>query len=312
MADRNLSFDAKFQCKIKVQRTDLSEEAEFLKYDRPCSKADKRKADFSDGIENLIFKIGYFPDMILKNRTILFLILLLCWSFLAATAQKKDLAYYQCTFFETYRLGKMASWPGLIAEMEKVKSNDLAWQTEMIKAMYGFVGYQLGAKKKDLARVYVNKGDVYIEKLLKAHPKNARLHSFSGAFYGYKIALAFYKAPVYGPKSMYHIEKSIELDPAEPSGYIEKANSLMYRPVAFGGDKKAALAYYQKALKLMENQTFQKCDWQQMLLRAFILKSLYETNQTSEANTFMKKMKDDYGSLEWIREFVGASLIDGK
>ncbi len=256
--------------------------------------------------------MNILPYMILKNKTKLFLIVLLGFPFLAAVAQKKDLTYYQCAFFESYRVGNMAPWPGLIAEMEKVKFTDLAWQTEMVKAMYGLVGYQLGAKNKDLAKVYVNKADVYLDKLLKAYPRNSRLHSLSGAFYGYKIALAFYKAPFFGPKSMYHIEKSIELDPSEPGGYIEKANSLMYRPAAFGGDKKEALAYYQKALKLMEVSDNQKCNWQEMLLRAFILKSLYETNQTADAEAFMKKMQKDYGSMSWIKDFVGAGLVEGK
>ena len=246
-----------------------------------------------------------------KNKFI-GLILLLMLPVLLATAQKKDLAYYQCAFFESYRAGNMAPWPALIAEMEKVKSTDLAWQTEMVKAMYGLVGYQLGAKNKDLARTYVEKADEYLDKLLNGHPKNAQLHSLAGAFYGFKISLAFYKAPFFGPKSLYHIEKAIELDPNEPMGYIEKGNSLLYRPVALGRDKNEALTLYRKALKLMEASNNQKCNWQQMLLRAFILKTLYENNQTAEANAFMLAMKKDYGSMDWIRSFVGANFIDGK
>jgi hypothetical protein len=246
-----------------------------------------------------------------KNK-VLGLIILLVFPILMAMAQKKDLAYYQCAFFESYRNGNMTPWPELITEMENAKSVDLAWQTEMVKAMYGLVGYQIGAGKKDLARVYVIKAADYVDKLLDDHPENARLHSLSGALYGYKIALAIYKAPFLGPKSMYHIGKSIDLDPTEPAGYIEKGNSLMYRPAAFGGDKKEALIFYRKALKLMDVRSPQKCDWQKMLLRAFILKALYETNQTSEARAFSADMQKDYGSMDWIKSFVGANLMDGK
>ena len=49
-----------------------------------------------------------------------------------------------------------------------------------------------------------------------------------------------------------------------------------------------------------------------MLLRAFILKSLYETNQTTEANAFLESMKKDYGSMDWIKKFVGMNYIDKK
>jgi len=242
----------------------------------------------------------------------LLFVFLILFPVLFATAQKKDLAYYRCAFFESYRAGSMAPWPGLIAEMEKAKSTDLAWQIEMVKAMYGLVGYEIGSRNKDLARVYVNKADGYLDKLLKNYPNNAQIHSLAGAFYGYKISLAFYMAPFYGPKSLSQINKAIELDPTEPTGYIEKGNSLQYRPAALGGDKNEALRLYRKALKLMEGRNDLSCNWQQMLLRAFILKTLYETNQTAEANAFMQEMQKDYGSMDWIKQFVGADYMNGK
>jgi hypothetical protein len=95
-------------------------------------------------------------------------------------------------------------------------------------------------------------------------------------------------------------------------GYIEKGNSLMYRPAALGGSKNEALTNYRKALKLMESRINLPCSWQKMLLRAFILKGLYETNRTNEAKLFIAEMQKDYGSMDWIQQFVGAEWIDGK
>ncbi|MBV5348980.1 hypothetical protein JZU61_04920, partial [bacterium] len=138
---------------------------------------------------------NYLSNMISIFQQKWLLIILLLSPVLAATAQKKDLTYYQCAFFESYRDGNMAPWHGLIDEMDKVKSTDIAWQTEMIKAMYGLVGYEFGLHDKEVARKYVNKADIYLNNLLKKYPNNAQLHSLTGAFYGYKIALAFYKAP---------------------------------------------------------------------------------------------------------------------
>jgi tetratricopeptide (TPR) repeat protein len=240
-----------------------------------------------------------------KNK-ILILMVLMVFPIFIATAQKKDLGYYQCAFFESYRAGNMAPWPGLIAEMENVKSADLAWQTELLKAIYGLVGYQIGSGEKDMAKVNINKADGYLDKLLDNYPRDARLTSLSSSFYAYKMALAFYKAPFLGPKCLYLIGKSIELDPSEPMGYIEKGNSLMFRPAIIGGDKKQAIALYQKALKLMEANGNPKCNWQHLLLQAFILKGLYETNQTSEAKAFYLKIQKDNGSIDWVKKYVGA------
>jgi len=246
-----------------------------------------------------------------KNKA-LGLIILLVFTALGATAQKKDLAYYQCAFFESYKAGTMAPWPALIAEMEKANVQDAEWQTEMVKAMYGLVGYQIGQGEKDAARKYIDKADDLLEKMLEKNPKNARLHALSGAFYGFKISMAAYKAPFLGPKSLSHIEKAISLDPNEPMGYIEKGNSLMYRPAAFGGDKEEGLVLFRKALALMDAQTGGKCDWQKLLLRTFIVKGLYETKRNTEAQAFVKQMEKEYGSLDWIKKFVDSDFMGGK
>lgn len=240
---------------------------------------------------------------------ILSLIIFLFLFTVGASGQKKDLNYYRCALYESYRSGNMAPWPKLIEEMEQANSADLSWQTEIVKAMYGLVGYQIGLRDKDIAKSYINKADNYFEKLLAKYPNNAQLHSLAGAFYGYKIALSPYKAPFLGPKSMDHIDKAIQFDPAEPGGYIEKGNSLQYRPAIFGGDKAEALKCYRKALSLFEARNDNNCNWQQMLLRAFILKCLYETNQKSEAELFLVSMQKEYGSLNWIKAFVGAEYI---
>jgi len=246
-----------------------------------------------------------------KPRFLIFIIALFFVS-TGASAQKKDLNYYQCAFYESYRNGSMAPWPKLIEEMEQANSSDLNWQTEIVKAMYGLVGYQIGLQDKEIAKVYITKADAYFDKLLKKYPNNAQLHSLAGAFYGYKIALSPYKAPFLGPKSMDHIEQAIKLDPTEPDGYIEKGNSLQYRPALFGGDKAEALKCYHKALSLFENRADNTCNWQQMLLRAFILKCLYETNQKAEAESFLTSMQKEYGSINWIKTFVGAEYFKTK
>lgn len=245
------------------------------------------------------------------RRPKLLLIILFLLPVLLVSAQKKDLAYFRCAFYESYRSGSMEPWPKLIEEMEQAKSADLVWQTEIVKAMYGLVGYQIGLHDKEIAKAYIRKADIYLEKLLAQYPNNAQLHSLSGAFYGYKISLAAYKAPFLGPKSMEHIDKSIKLDPGEPMGYIEKGNSLHYRPAILGGDKLEALKFYRKALVLFEARHDSDCNWQKMLLRAFILKNLYETNKKAEAATFLTDMQKDYGSLGWIKAFVGAGFMAG-
>ncbi len=229
---------------------------------------------------------------------------------LAERGQPRELADYRRAFSESYRRGDLTSWPGLIDEMGKSHPADLVWQTERVKALYGLTGYQLARRNKKQARVYVSMAEECLGKLLKAHPTDARLHSLAGAFCGYKISLSFYKAAYLGPRSLAHIEKAITYDPAEPMGYIEKANSLLYRPAVLGRDRSQALALYRKALALMKARDDVSADWQYLLLRAFILKGLYETNQTAEAKALREEMRSEYGSMGWVERFVGVTFFD--
>ncbi len=98
----------------------------------------------------------------------------------SVSAQKKDLAYYQCAFYDSYKAGTMAPWPALIAEMENAGSENIEWQTEIVKAMYGLVGYQIGLGEKDVARKYIDKADYLLDVLLEKNPKSAKLHALSG------------------------------------------------------------------------------------------------------------------------------------
>jgi hypothetical protein len=239
--------------------------------------------------------------------TILFLL-----SLYAANGQTKDIEHFRCAFFESYKSGNMAAWPALIEEMEQAKQTDLKWQLEILKSIYGLVGYQIGLGDKDLARKYIAKADGYLDKLLPKNEGNAQLHSLAGAFYGYKISFAAYKAPFLGPKSLDHINKALELDPKEPMGYMVKGYSLSYRPPVFGGNKNEALSCYRQASSLFEAQNDSKCNWQKMLLKAFILKTLYETHQEKEAEAFLAAMQKEYGALPWIRKFAGAQYSTGK
>jgi len=240
------------------------------------------------------------------------LIVFMTFPVLAERTQLRELDDYRRAFFESYRKGDLSSWPGLIDDMGKSHPMELGWQTERVKALYGLTGYQIARRNKKQARIYVSMADECLSTLLKACPMDARLHSLAGAFCGYKISLSFYKAAYLGPRSLAHIEKAIKLDPAEPMGYIEKANSLMYRPAALGRDREQALALYRKALALMRARDKVSADWQYLLLRAFILKGLYETNQTAEAKALREEMRGEFESMGWVEAFVGVTFFDEK
>jgi hypothetical protein len=66
------------------------------------------------------------------------------------------------------------------------------------------------------------------------------------------IAVNKSKAIFLGSESSANINKTCELDPNNIQAIIDKGNRLYYATSAYGGDKKEALKYYLKGIKLIE------------------------------------------------------------
>lgn len=225
-------------------------------------------------------------------------------------AQNKSLDNYRCALLESYIKGDLTAWSSIISEMQNSKNNDILWQTEILKAYYGLVGFQLTFKKYDDAELNIEKASEMLEKQLIRFPRNAVFNSLTGAFKGYEITVSFYKAPFIGSSSLKFINKGLSLDSKEPICYIVKGNSLLFRSAAFGGNKNEALNCFYEALKLDKNTIQEKCNWQRLLNCTFIIKGLIETNQEIKAKEFLKQVENEFGKLEWINKFVGANIVN--
>lgn len=148
----------------------------------------------------------------------------------------------------------MDEWTKIMKEMEidfdKSPSDRLLY--EIAHAYYGYIGYCIGINNSGKALEYIEKGERNLEFLLKKYPNWAEIHALRGAYYGFRLSLAPYKAIFLGPKSMDHINKAIQLNKYSASGYIEKANAAYHMPPVFGGSMEEALKNYSISLKLFE------------------------------------------------------------
>lgn len=161
-----------------------------------------------------------------------------------AFAQKADI-------YRSFIAGKMDKW--------EISMNALAGQPdlsnrqklELVSYYYGYIGYSLGVKNKDKARVYIQKAEAIIDHLIDKYP-SAEAYAFKGAFVGFHIGMNPLKAPFLGVSCSKNVDKALSINPSDIQANIEKANILYYAPSVFGGNKAEAKRYYQKATSLFE------------------------------------------------------------
>lgn len=202
-----------------------------------------------------------------------------------------------CFFRETYAKGNLDGWEAQIYSLEKQYPGDFDKMTEALTARYGYMGYLLGQKENSKVRKLLDETEKLLDEWLKKRPGHARLLAIRAGLIGFRIGLTPLRAPMLGQRNLDAWESAIKNDPNEPMGWLEKGNSLFYRPAMFGGDKKEAEAAFRKALQLSEPSD---CDW----IYSFIQVRLYEAckanGKSGEAESIRKKLQEKPGHFKWL------------
>lgn len=230
-----------------------------------------------------------------KNKNLILLAFIL-WMIAIYPVQSQEPA---CFFHETYANGNLEGWESRIALMERQHASNDEMLMEALVARYGFIGYLLGEKQNARAKKILEDTEKRLEELLGKHPGNARLLAVRAGLTGFRIGLAPLRAPVLGQRNVDAWEAALKNDPGEPMGWIEKGNSLFYRPAMFGGDKAQAEAAFRKAAELLKHSS---CNW----ISAFIQVRLYEAykanGKKAEAESILKKLQEKPGQFRWVEK----------
>ena len=244
----------------------------------------------------------------MRNSKQWVLIVLLC--FLGVATQAQTLNDFRCALKKSYIIGNLDDWPQRIENMEKHSDGSFGWAFEVLEARYGLIGYYLGKGERDQAHEYLDDSQNILDSLLNRYPNSSKLNSVQAGFYGFHIALSMIKAPVLLPKMKRSLAKAFELNPNEPRAWLEKGNLAYNRPAAFGGDKQEAIKSYQKALELFQHEKNYSCNWMIIMVRALIVKAYYQTDQQGAYQTARNKLEEKYGKMNWINDFLKATIFD--
>jgi tetratricopeptide (TPR) repeat protein len=240
-----------------------------------------------------------------RPKHIICMILLLTSGFSSVSASWKRQIY------DAYIHADMKQWKLVIDEMEKKKVLKRDYISELVNYQYGYIAWSTGTGKSSEARQYLGLAEKNLDWLNKNSKSDESLvHAYHSAFYGFRIGLNKIMAPVHGQKSVTYAKRAIELDADNPMGYIQYGNSQFYMPAVFGGSKKTANEYYQKAQGIMEkNPSEIKYDWNYLNLMALIGQAFRDIGHISEAKKYYEKILDIEPAFLWVKNELYPEIL---
>ncbi len=232
------------------------------------------------------------------RNTLLTVLFLLAGTTFLTRAQT---AGYDTRFYTGYITNSMGQWKPLLETAVQPPATGLHGES-LLRAYYGYTAWLLSKNMEKQAESYIEKSEQLIDQLLDKNPKNASAYAFRGAFFGFQIGIAPYKALVLGPKSTEAIRYALQLDPQNIQAWVEKGNAAYYTPSWFGGSKETAVKAYSTAIQLMEFHNQTQHNWLYMNALTMLAQAQQRTNRIQEANATYRKILSLEPNYVWVRD----------
>ena len=239
-----------------------------------------------------------------KKHLLTMIVLLLLFSIQAVSSNKKSI-------YQAFVYSRMEEWKQIIDAMETNKQKTDEFLHELVNFQYGYIGYCLGENDKSGARKYLELAEKNLETLEKTGFNPAIIHAYHSAFWGFKISMSPWKAPVYGRRSINHVNQAIEIDKNMAFVHVQYGLAYFYMPAIFGGSKKVAVEHFLVAQNLMETTPDEiKYDWNYLNLLTLIGQSYEEIKEYEKAKTYYLKTLAIEPEFQWVKDELYPNLMN--
>lgn len=206
------------------------------------------------------------------------------------------------TIYKAYASGNMNRWKAAMDSIDVLKTKNNHDLLDLINYQYGYIAWCIESNQEEEAEKYLEKATGNLKQLEQKKYKESMLYAYKAAFIGFEIGLANYKAPFIGMNSLDYAKKSVTIDASNAFGYIQLGNIYLHMPTLFGGSKTEALAYYLKALHLMEsNKEYKTSNWNYLNIYATIINAFIDLNQYEDAKKYCIKALTIEPGFDWVK-----------
>jgi len=126
---------------------------------------------------------------------------------------------------------------------------------QLCYAYYGKMGNCISRQAKDEGEDIAELGLAAAEKLTEESSYKSEALALMAGYNGMAIALSPMKGMYLGPKSDSQVSKSLELEPENPIGWLQKGSSQYNTPRIFGGNARKSIESFKKSIQYFESDT---------------------------------------------------------
>lgn len=211
-----------------------------------------------------------------------------------------------CRFQNLFLAGDMKTWKTVVDSLRR-QSLDRESQLVLLHAEYGLIGNLLGLDQKEAAKREITLFEARLEKALKQNPNNGTLHALNGALVGFRIGLQPLKAPFLGKENASAVDRAIRVSPNDALPWVERGNSLYFRPAAVGGNKTEAIKYYEKAFSIYKKQG--GCNWMYFNMGAWLGQVYAKQGDKAKAEAQYRQMLKEAPHFDWVKNELLPQLL---
>lgn len=260
----------------------------------------------------MVYNINYFT--IMKNYK-LTLQIIGCLLFMSIVNQSHaQRAEIKETTYKAYLNKDMDLWKkGAKMSQEAYDKNSTnSSLMDLAMAQYGVLNATVIEKDEDIFDDYEDAAIDNIEKLMDSDNKWGEPKAVLSSIYGLKMAYSPWKGIYLGSKSSNLMDKATRQSKESPVVWKLYANSKLYTPESFGGDKTEAAQAFEKAITLFEKVPEQtKNNWIYLDALAHLGITYMKLDKPKKAQEVFEKALEVEPEFNWVKYILLPQVTKG-
>lgn len=214
--------------------------------------------------------------------------------------------------YKAYVTDNTELWLEGMKELEKsyLKTKNQQVLFELTKSQYGYIGLLIDRNQNEIAKQVLSKAEKNVKDLVETNPQSADAYALLAGIYGFKIMLYPNYVIFNGPKGKNYIEKASSFKNTTASVIIEQGNYAYHTPSILGGNINNAIAYYKKAIKVLEQKKQDTNNWQYLNTMVWLAISYDKQGMTEQAKSVLSKLLEKEPNFVYVKNDLYPRIVN--
>ena len=210
--------------------------------------------------------------------------------------------------FQAYLSGDLTYWGDALTSTE---SNDMPLDVlrQVTNYEYGYIAWCMDKKNTNEAKKNLEKFAQHIDRLEVLGEKQSTILVYRSAFNAYSLFFNKWKMATYASNAINYTNKAVEQDGNNPLALSLKGNVEFFTPKMFGGSKKTALEFYEKAITAFENQKAIENNWNYIATMLCYAQAFEKLGETEKAIEVCQKILKIAPTFVYVRDVYYPQLL---